>query len=29
MADRLAIDGGTPVIAEPIPSGTHGPKCYR
>ena len=27
MADRLAIDGGTPVIAEPIPSGVHGPSA--
>ena len=25
MAERLAIDGGTPVITEPIPSGMHGP----
>ena len=25
MAERLAIDGGTPVIAEPVPSGMHGP----
>ena len=25
MADRLAIDGGAPVISEPIPSGMHGP----
>ncbi len=25
MAERLAIDGGTPVITEPIPSGVHGP----
>ena len=25
MADRLAIDGGIPVIAEPIPGGAHGP----
>ena len=25
MAERLAIDGGTPVIAEPIPGGMHGP----
>jgi 8-amino-3,8-dideoxy-alpha-D-manno-octulosonate transaminase len=25
MADRLAIDGGTPVITEPIPGGVHGP----
>ena len=27
MADRLAIDGGTPVIVEPIPSGVHGPSA--
>jgi len=25
MAERLAIDGGTPVITEPIPGGMHGP----
>ena len=25
MAARLAIDGGTPVIAESIPGGMHGP----
>lgn len=25
MAERLAIDGGTPVIAAPIPGGMHGP----
>ena len=25
MAERLAIDGGTPVIAESIPGGMHGP----
>ena len=25
MAARLAIDGGTPVIAEAIPGGMHGP----
>ena len=25
MAERLAIDGGTPVITKPIPGGMHGP----
>lgn len=25
MSERLAIDGGTPIIAEPIPGGMHGP----
>ena len=29
MAARLAIEGGTPVIAESIPGGMHGAKCDR
>ena len=27
MADRLALDGGTPTIKEPIPAGVHGPSA--
>jgi dTDP-4-amino-4,6-dideoxygalactose transaminase len=27
ITDRLAIDGGEPVIQEPIPSGVHGPSA--
>ena len=27
MAGRLAIDGGTPIITEPIPGGVHGPSA--